>query len=133
MEKFIYIHQFCDGTISEIEVSGEHYALLMELDKQEQLNDRRETRRHISFDYLSENGVEFSDENADLLSALIKKEKNETIQKVILQLPTTQQRLIRLFFFEEMTIPQIAKKHGLNKSSISRQLQTIYKKLKKLL
>ncbi len=40
-----YIYKFCDGTVSEVEVSDEHYTLLKELDKQERENNRRHRRK----------------------------------------------------------------------------------------
>jgi len=40
-----YTYKFCDCTVSEVEVSDEHYALLTKLDKEERENNRRQ-RRH---------------------------------------------------------------------------------------
>lgn len=47
-----YKYRFCDGTISEIEVSDEHYAMLIALDKQEKQNDRNQGRRNVPIDTL---------------------------------------------------------------------------------
>ena len=40
-----YTYKFCDGTVNEIEVSDEQYALLKELDEQEKDNNRRHNRQ----------------------------------------------------------------------------------------
>lgn len=123
---------FADGTTSEIEVTDEVYALHLQLLQEEKRNHWRETRRHISLYYLLENGVEFTDNAADPFAAAVMREDEERIHNAIKHLSDKQQKLLRAVFVEGKTITQAAKELGLNKSSISRQLQTIYKKLKKL-
>lgn len=54
MQTIRYI--FSDGTTSEIEVTDEFYTLYAELVQQEKRNHWKETRRHISLNYLLENG-----------------------------------------------------------------------------
>ena len=56
---------FADGTTSEIEVTDEVYALHLQLLQEEKRNHWRETRRHISLDYLNENGIDFASPAAD--------------------------------------------------------------------
>ena len=129
MQKIEY--EFLDGATSKIEVTDELYALHLELVQQEKRNHWKETRRHISLNYLTENGIDFEDKAADSLSAYLRREDNERIYNAIKHLSDKQQKLLRAVFVESKTITQAAKELGLNKSSISRQLQTIYKKLKK--
>ena len=124
-------YRFADGTTSEIEVTDEFYTLYAELVQQEKRNHWKETRRHISLDYLNENGIDFASPAADLLSVLIQQEDEKQIHKAMAALSDKQQKLLCAVFFDGKTITQTAKELGLNKSSISRQLQTIYKKLKK--
>lgn len=130
MQKIKYT--FADGTTSEIEVTDELYTLHLQLLQEEKRNHWKETRRHISLNYLTENGIDFEDKAADSLSAYIRREDDERIHNAIKRLSDKQQKLLRAVFVEGKTITQAAKELGLNKSSISRQLQTIYKKLKKL-
>ena len=122
---------FADGTTSEIEVGEEIYALHLQLLQEEKRNHWRETRRHISLYYLMENGVDFTDTAADSFAAVELRENEERIHNAIKHLSDKQQKLLRAVFVESKTITQAAKELGLNKSTISRQLQTIYKKLKK--
>ena len=122
---------FADRTTSEIEVGEEIYALHLQLLQEEKRNHWRETRRHISLYYLMENGVDFTDTAADSFAAVELRENEERIHNAIKHLSDKQQKLLRAVFVESKTITQAAKELGLNKSSISRQLQTIYKKLKK--
>ena len=130
MQKIKY--EFADGTTSEIEVTDELYALHLELVQQEKRNHWKETRRHISLYYLLENGVDFTDNSADSFAAVELRDNDERIHKAIAALSDKQRALLEKLFYEDKTITQAAKELGLNKSSISRQLQTIYKKLKKL-
>ena len=125
-------YHFADGTTSEVEVSDEFFILHLQLLQEEKRNHWKETRRHISLNYLTDNGIDFESPAADPLSVLLQNENEKQIHKAMSVLSDKQQRLLHAVFFEGETITQTAKKLGLNKSSISRQLQTIYKKLKKL-
>ncbi len=129
MQKIKY--EFADGTTSEIEVSEEIYALHLQLLQEEKRNHWRETRRHISLNYLSDKGIDIESNAADPLDDCEQRDNEERIHNAIKHLSDKQQRLLRAVFVEGKTITQAAKELGLNKSSISRQLQTIYKKLKK--
>ena len=63
MQTIRYI--FSDGTTSEIEVTDEFYTLYAELVQQEKRNHWKETRRHISLEYLNENGIDFESPATD--------------------------------------------------------------------
>ena len=130
MQKIKYT--FADGTISEIEVTDEFYALHLQLVQEEKRNHWRETRRHTSLYALMELGVDFIDTAADPCAAVELRENDERIHNAIAALSEKQRALLDKVFNEGKTITQAAQELGLNKSSISRQLQTIYKKLKKL-
>ena len=43
----IYNYTFCDGTSSQVEVSEEEYALLIEMDSREHKNNRKHKRRNV--------------------------------------------------------------------------------------
>lgn len=47
-----YKYKFCDGTESVVEVSDEHYALLLAMDKQDKQNDRSQGRRNLPLNTL---------------------------------------------------------------------------------
>lgn len=47
-----YKYKFCDGTESVVEVSDEHYTMLIAMDKQEKQNDRNQGRRNVPLDTL---------------------------------------------------------------------------------
>ena len=125
-------YTFADGTTSEIEVSEELYVLHLQLLQEEKRNHWRETRRHISLEYLNELGVDFEDNYTDILSRLIRQEDDERIHKAIAGLSDKQRELIEKVFYENMSLREIAKQTGVSHQALSQQLATIYKKIKKL-
>ena len=131
MQKIKY--EFVDGTTSEIEVTDELYALHLELVQQEKRNYWKETRRHISLNYLTENGIDFEDKAADSLSAYLRREDDERIHNAITKLLPEQQALIKKIFYEGKTITEIAKAENVGKSAIANRLTRIYIKIKKFL
>ena len=126
-------YRFADGTTSEIEVADEFYTLYAELVQQEKRNHWKETRRHISLEYLNENGIDFASPAADLLSVLIQQEDEKQIHRAIAMLSDKQKDLAEKVFFKGMTLTAIAKEKGVSQPAITQQLATILKKLKKLL
>ena len=131
MQTIKYI--FADGTTSEIEVTDEFYNIYAELVQQEKRNHWKETRRHISLDYLNENGIDFASPAADLLSALIQQEDEKQIHRAMAMLSDKQKDLAEKVFFKGMTLTAIAKEKGVSQPAITQQLATVLKKLKKLL
>lgn len=126
-------YRFADGTTSEIEVSEEFYALHLELVQQEKRNHWKETRRHISLNYLTDNGIDFESPAADPLSVLLRSDDEERIHKAMSALTNKQKELAEKVFFKGMTLTAIAKEKGVSQPAITQQLATVLKKLKKLL
>ncbi len=126
-------YRFADGTTSEIEVTDEFYILYAELVQQEKRNYWKETRRHISLEYLNENGIDFASPAADLFSVLIQQEDEKQIHKAMAALSDKQKDLAEKVFFKGMTLTAIAKEKGVSQPAITQQLATVLKKLKKLL
>ena len=127
-------YKFADGKVSTVEVSDEFYEAYQNLEKADQLANRRETRRHVSMESLVEVGQEpsvtdeyFKDDSG------FENMDNEKLQQVISQLLPTQQDLIRRVFFEGHSVTEIAKADGIAKCSVSNKLARIYKKLKNFL
>ena len=125
-------YQFADGTTSETEVSDEFYALHLQLLHEEKRNHWKETRRHVSLQYLNEKGFDFEDGGADPLSSHIRQEDDERLHKALAYLSDKQRELVEKVFYENMSLREIAKQTGISHQALSGQLATIYKKLKKL-
>ena len=127
-------YKFNDGSIKEISVTDELYALHLELLQEEKRNHWKETRRHISLEYLMEQGADIADHrDGDPLSALIEKTDDERIHKALSYLSDKQRSLIEKVFYNDLSLREIARQTGVSHQALSQQLATIYKKLKKLL
>ena len=74
----IITYKFADGHTEEIEVTDEVAAAFEQLEKYEKKVERKETRRHISYDKLLDRGFEFPDESEDILDILDKKEREKS-------------------------------------------------------
>ena len=114
-------YKFADGTTSEIEVTDELYALHLQLVQEEKRNHWRETRRHTSLEYLNENGIDFESPAADPLSVLLRSENESDKQK----------RLVQAVFYEGKSLREIARQSDISHQALSKQLATVYKKIKK--
>lgn len=126
-------YKFNDGTTKEISVTDELYALHLELLQEEKRNHWKETRRHISLDYLMEQGADIADGDGDPLSALIEKTDDEKLKNALSFLSDKQRSLIEKVFYNDMSLREIARQTGVSHQALSQQLATIYKKLKKFL
>lgn len=74
----IITYKFADGHTEEIEVTDEVAAAFEQLEKYEKKVERKETRRHISYDKLLDSGFEFPDESEDILDILDKEEQEKS-------------------------------------------------------
>ena len=127
-------YKFNDGTTKEISVTDELYALHLELLQEEKRNHWKETRRHISLDYLMEQGADIADhDSGDPLSALIEKTNDERIKTALSYLSDKHRALIEKVFYNDLSLREIARQTGISHQALSQQLATIYKKLKKFL
>ena len=127
-------YKFNDGSIKEINVTDELYALHLELLQEEKRNHWKETRRHISLDYLMEQGADIADHrDGDPLSALIEKTDDEKLKNALSYLSDKQRSLIEKVFYNDLSLREIARQTGISHQALSQQLATIFKKLKKFL
>ena len=126
-------YKFNDGTTKQVSVTDELYALHLELLQEEKRNHWKETRRHISLDYLMELGADFADGDGDPLSALIEKTDDEKLKNALSYLSDKQRSLIEKVFYNDLSLREIARQTGVSHQALSQQLATIYKKLKKFL
>ena len=126
-------YKFNDGSIKQVSVTDELYALHLELLQEEKRNHWKETRRHISLDYLMEQGADFADGDGDPLSALIEKTDDEKLKTALSFLSDKQRALIEKVFYNDLSLREIARQTDVSHQALSQQLATIYKKLKKFL
>lgn len=129
----VIIYKFVDGTTNEIEVTDELFLIHLQLVQMEKRNHWRETRRHTSLNYLIENGIDFEDKTADTLAIIIRRENIERVHKALLTLSDKRRELVHKFYYEELTMRQIASQTGVSHTAISQRMKTIRKRLQKQL
>ncbi len=72
-------------------------------------------------------------ENGDNDKRRIAVIKNTLRQAMREELSPKQQRTVECFYFDKMTVTEIAEEYGINKSTVSRQLKRSVEKLKSAL
>ena len=125
-------YEYVNETV-EIEVDEKWAAILAEMDKEENLNNRRETRRH---EMLNQNidgtswlkaAVETPEE------IVIRKESAEEIISAMKGLTKLQQEVFIAIHYQGYGVTDYAKKIGIDKSTVCKRLAVAGKKLKKFL
>ena len=123
-----YRYAFTTGE-EEVEISEEWAAVLEEMDHEEQLSDRRETRRHQSLDDLLYEGLDFAAEG-DAESPLLEKEDGRELEEALGCLTEIQRRRL-LMHCEGMTVREIASQESASAMACEESIQEAVKKMKK--
>ena len=123
-------YTFADGCCRTAEVDDELYAVHLELEQAEKRNHWRETRRHISLDYLGENGIDFEQEDNSPLSALIAQEDEQDFEKALSSFLTAKQTELLQMVWAGYSVTEIAAREGVLHTAISNRLKRILEKLK---
>lgn len=90
-------YTFANGDVTEIEVSEEIGAVVLDLDRQEYNTNHRETRRHCSLEALDLDGNLLpSKDNVEM--DFIRKEDGAKLRDVISRLNPRQQKLIKAIY-----------------------------------
>lgn len=126
-------YKFCDGTKQTVKVSDEFYSVYEQMNNEEKSNNRKETRRHISMDYLNENNMQFSAPTSNLFDQLIASIDSEKLNNAISKLNPMQQTLLRRVYFFNETKASISRELGISKSAVTQQMKVILAHLKKIL
>ena len=126
-------YKFVTGEVAEVEVSEEIGAVIVDLDRQEYNNDHKETRRHYSLEGKVYEGMDYAVEDSGLEALFAGPTDEERLHAAIRQLSPDQQEMVRAIYFENVSVNDYAVRMGVTQSAISHRLQTVRKKLKKLL
>ncbi len=125
-------YKFATETIS-IDVPDDWGEILIDLDRQEYNNDHKETRRHYSLEGKVYEGMDYAVEDSGLEALFAGPTDEERLRTAIQKLDLDQQAMIRAIYFEGVSVNDYAARMGVTQSAISHRLQTVRKKLKKLL
>lgn len=128
-----YRYHFSNGETISIEIPDDWGEILIDLDRQEYNNDHKETRRHYSLEGKVYEGMDYAVEDSGLEALFAGPTDEERLHAVIRQLSPGQQEMIRAIYFENVSVNDYAARMGVTQSAISHRLQTVKKKLKKLL
>ena len=125
-------YKFATETIS-IDVPDDWGEILIDLDRQEYNNDHKETRRHYSLEGKVYEGMDYAAEDSGLEALFAGPTDEERLRAAIQKLAPDQQAMIRAIYFNGISVNDYAARMGVTQSAISHRLQTVKKKLKKLL
>lgn len=126
-------YKFADGTTSAVEVSDEFYSLYQDMEKVDELSERKHSRRNQSLERSVDNGWDVADPDADVATIFEINERNSQLNAAISTLTPEQQTLIKQVFFERIPQVEIAERQGVTKKAINNRLTRILRKLKKVL
>ncbi|MFT8727202.1 MAG: sigma-70 family RNA polymerase sigma factor [Liquorilactobacillus ghanensis] len=129
---FMHVKLHLTTGIKQLTVTEAKGKEIIELNRVEYNDNHRETRRHVSLEAYDPYGSLVQDD-ADPLQEVIKKEEVEQLHHSISQLNPEQQKLLMKKFWDEVKQTNIAKDEGISKMAITKRLQTIYRRLKKIL
>lgn len=118
--------------IKEITVTEAKGKEIIELNRIEYNDNHRETRHHVSLEAYDPYGALVKD-NADPLQEVINKEEMDQLHQSISQLTPAQRKLLMKKFWDGMKQIDIAKDEGVSKMAITKRMQTIKRRLKKIL
>ena len=121
-----YTYAFATGS-SQVEVPEEWAELLAEMDHEEELHNRRETRRHCSLDDFVYEGLDFAAEG-DAEDALINRENVRELTEALDALTETQSRRL-LMHCAGMTYREIAKLEKVTFTKVGRSMEQAKSKI----
>ena len=122
-------YRFVNGDVSEIEVDDTLGEVLLDLDRQEYNNNRKETRRHYSLESRIYEGEDYGseDENLSRFADL------ESIQSAMRELTSRQHICVYAYFFDGKKYTEIARELGIHESTVRESVRSALKKLEKYL
>ena len=122
-------YEFVTGEISEVGVDEALGGMLLDLDRQQENNDQKETRRHVSLDGMDYEGELFVSAE-DTEKAVEHREDMARLYSAMEALSPSQRELVKKVYFEEQKITDIAREEGVSHVAVHDRLERIYKKNK---
>ena len=129
-------YKFCDGTTQEIEVGGELYAVIQEIEQRERRLCWRDAKHRFSVnsleDFLERNGLDIEAKASDPLSMLIRREESAASKKILGVLSYEQRELLELVYIDGKSMEEIAKAQGVKSGAVRQRMFRIMKRLERL-
>lgn len=112
----------------EVEVEDEFALTYKAMAKRDELDERRETRRHQSLNASIDNGFDFKDERVDIEGDSIAQDE---MMKALSVLSKEQQELITKIYYEGFTLTEVARTRGVSQAAVGQQMKRALAQLKK--
>lgn len=125
-------YKFVDGTMTEIEVDGSLGEFMLELKKEGDRVERKETRRHMSLDSMDFEGELFASAEDTEETAIFREDMGQ-LTRALDMLSPEQRELVLKVYFKGMRIVDIARKEGVGDIAVRDRIRRIHKKMKKYL
>ncbi len=131
----IRIKDFYKNAVGEKEyayVSKEVYEALADTFRREAHAEEMRDLRHTTADGYTEGETEdlMTERGETLEDAVIRRMELETLQEAMQSLTGIQRERLHLYFFEGMTIREIAEKQKVNRNAVWKSLQVILEQLR---
>ena len=110
-------YEFVTGEISEVEVDERLGGMLLDLDRQQENNDQKETRRHVSLDGMDYEGELFASAE-DTEEEAVRREDMARLYSAMEALSPSQRELVKKVYFEKREITDIAREEGVSEAAI---------------
>ena len=123
-------YEFVTGEVSEVEVDERLGGMLLDLNRQQENNDQKETRRHFSLNGMDYEGELFASAE-DTERTVEHREDMARLYSAMEALSPSQRELVKKIYFEERKITDIAREEGVSKQSVHERVQRALKKLEK--
>ena len=125
-----YSYYYATGTES-VEIDEEWAALLQAMDREEEANRKKETRRHYSLDDIDYEGEEFGAADPEIRFMSEATDKELVLLDALKKLNEKQSAVIRALYYAEKTGKEYAEECGIKPSAVTQQKNTAIKNLKK--
>ena len=122
-------YEFVTGEVSEVEVDERLGGMLLDLNRQQDNNDQKETRRHFSLNGMDYEGELFASAE-DTEGEVVRREDMARLYSAMEALSPSQRELVQKVYFEERKITDIAREEGVSHAAIHDRLERIYRKIK---
>ena len=93
----------------------------------------RQRKKVIKISSLPENGINQIEDPDSFFQQLISREERQLLSKTLSRLTKSEQKLINLYYFNELPLRSIAEITGIGKSTVDRKLKAVLKKMKKMI
>lgn len=126
-------YKFVDGTTTEVEVSEEIGAVIVESRHAEFNNNRTETRRHESYDAEAYSVLEKRGTEDPGIQALFPTDAQDRVALALSALTLAQREVIQALFLEDKPAKEYAKEKGISEAAVSKAKKAALKKMKEIL